>query len=110
MTTLQEMKSRVGQYLSEQETLDDFHAWFTAEAVAYGRGGDSATREFVDAVDGLFLRLSEQEITEDEFDAALREAVEPPVTVEIRYSAISWTVSTDLRSASSDTRHLVASG
>jgi hypothetical protein len=110
MGSRDDMRQRALQYLAGDDDLATFHDWFVAESWHTNAEDDPGLVRLVDAVDALFVRRSVQEITDHEFDASLREVVETPVTVEIRYSAVSWTVSTALRSASSDTRHLVASG
>lgn len=78
-TSLQELNTRVARYLSREETLDEFHEWFTAAAVALGRG-ESDAHGLVNIVDGLFIRLSEEEITEAEFDEGLRGVISVGVT------------------------------
>lgn len=59
--------------MNGESTLDMFHEWFTAASVALGHTEDSEIRRFVDSVDGLFIRLSEDELSEDEFGALLRQ-------------------------------------
>ena len=73
-TSLQDIRSRVIRYLLGQSTLEDLHEWFTRESVVLGgHTEDSELRRVVDAVDGLFIQLSQQELVEDEFSQALRD-------------------------------------
>lgn len=70
-TSPQDIKSQAIRYLDGQSTLDEFYKWFTAVAVALGHTEDSELRRLVDAGDSLFMRLSDKELSEDEFKARL---------------------------------------
>jgi len=84
--TLQEMKQRIGRFLAGQDSLEEFHVWMTAAAVAHGRTDDPEIARLVDAIDGLLLRLSAEELTESEFNDELRHLL-PVVIVQFDLTA-----------------------